>query len=218
MAFATLNGIELISLALVLPFSGIWHADMVLQSDSVVGTPQALMLDGTTYVCAPVRVTDFAGRLMIRVVGGQGGWRTPINAKQYSSPAGVPSSTVLLDAASEAGELPPVVVASVPSVLGPGWVRPAGVASLTLRQVLGDAWWLDPSGVVQTAQRAATPIASPFTVIDVHGSPGIVEVATESPGDWVPGATFSGPTQSGTISRVLHRVTGDRLRTEVMVT
>jgi hypothetical protein len=217
-ALAALNGTPIMRLLLVLPFSGIWHADALLTTDTVVGTPNSLLFAGTTYACAVIRDIDFAGRRMLRLVGGSGGWRTVIAGKQYASALGVPTEAVLVDAASAAGEPPPVIDPSVPTTLGPGWVRPNDKASVTLRQVLGGAWWVDPSGVVQTATRDASAVPSQFTAIAVQGAPGIVRVATESPGDWLPGRTFTGTSVSGTINRVMHLLEGEKLRTEVMVT
>lgn len=212
-AFASLNGTPLYRLLLVLPFSGFWHADVTLTQDIDRGATQALVLAGTTYTCAIVREVDWAGRLMLRLVGGRGGWRAAIGPKQYQSPLGVPGSVLLVDAAAAVGELPPDT-SGAPSTVGPGWVRQAGAASLVLQQIV-PSFWQDATGLVRTSPRPSSAVGSPFSVVHVEGAPGLVTVASESPSDWVPGATFTSPTASGTVNRAMHRFDGDKLRTEV---
>lgn len=219
MSEATLNGAPLKRLTLTLPFAGIWHADALPIQDTLTTGAQTLVLAGVTYIGAIIREIDYAGQLMVRLVGGNGGWRAPVAAKQYGgSILGVPTSTIVQDVAAAAGERAVVLDASVPATVGPGFVRPAAPypASFVLDVVL-PFWWLDPSGVVQTAPRAATSIASQFVATEVQGAPGFVTIATESPGDWVPGATFASSTISGTINRVMHTMVGERLRTHVVL-
>jgi len=76
---------------------------------------------------------------------------------------------------------------------------------------------MDLTGAVQVAPRTTTAVASPFTVQDVDGPPGIYHVSAEALAEWTPGATFSCPTASGTISRVTHLLDAGSLTTEVMV-
>ena len=216
--FADLSGTPVIACALAIPLSGMWHVDLVLDSSppAVVG-PQVLTLAGSTWSCAPIRVIAFAGRTEARLVAGNAGWRTTVTAKQYQSPGGVVLSMVLGDLAALVQETPPVLDPSLAPTVGAGYVRQAGVASLVLQDLLGDAWWTDPTGVVQTSARPPTPITSPFTVESVHGASGRYLVATETPADWIPGATFTGPTASGTVNLVRHVLSESGFRTEIMV-
>jgi hypothetical protein len=216
MSLADLNGVDVLHGRLTLPLTGLWHADIVLDAAQDSTGPQALTLAGTTWTGATVRAIDFVGRRGIRIVAGTGGWRTVIPAKQYGA---LPASTtaVLSDAAVACGELPPVVDPSVPPYVGAAYLRANDRASLVLQQVLGDEWWADSSGRVQTAPRPATAIVSSFQALDVEGAAGWYEIATDFPGDWLPGATFSGPTVSGTVNRVEHTIEPERLRTRVMV-
>lgn len=213
--YANLSGIPVIAASLVVPFAGIWHADVVLAQETDVAGAQVLSLAGSTWNCAYVRAIDFAGRRGVRLVGGNGGWRTAVPAKQYLSASGVVLSMVMGDLASLVQEIPPVLDASLSPTVGGAFVRQAGLASLVLQQLLGD-WWMDPTGVVQTVPRAATAITSDFVAMDVAGASGRYIIATESPGDWVPGSTFVGPTVSGTVNLVRHMLTADTIRTEVM--
>ena len=215
--YADLTGVPIFALALTIPMAGNWHADVSCDVAIDIAGPQVLTLAGSAWVCTPIRAIDFAGRRMLRLVGGQAGWRKPVPFKQYSAPGGVPTSIVLSDAATFVQEPPPVVDPSVSPTLGTGYVRQAGIASLVLQGILGDAWYMSPSGIVQTAPRIPTPVVSPFTVIDVRGASGRYLIGTESPGDWQPGVPFVGPTATGTVNLVRHVLTDSQLRTEVMV-
>ena len=215
--FASLNGLPLFKVCLVLPFSGIFHADVQMAVDvPLTPGPQLLMLAGASYTCSVIRATEEIGYRGVRLVGGTGGWRKAVPPKQYASPAGVPIAVVLADVAATVQEIPPVVDPSVPPTVGTAYVRQGGLASQVLQNLLGDAWWMDPTGTVQTAPRLPTPIVTPFNVTKVWGAPGIYEVATEYPSTWIPGMTFLSPTAFGTISRVTHTADGVKLRTEVM--
>ena len=226
--FASLSGVPVVACALTVPYSGIWHADVTL--DRVLPAPlvgsQVLALAGSTWACAVVRVGDFAGVRKARLVGGTGGWRRPVLVPPppFTSPLGVPIALVLATAAGLATEAPPNLAGYVGSPLlgspplGGSYVFQAGPMSLVLQDLLGDDWWIDATGTVQVAPvRPPTPILSPFTCIDFRGDEGIATIATDAVGDWTPGATFLGPTISGTVSRVTHYLRHDGLRSEVMI-
>jgi hypothetical protein len=218
--FAQLSGQTITRLHLVIPALGIWHADVTLATAIDVSGPQVLLLAGSTWNCAIVRAVDFAGERSVRVVGGTGGWRKSVLALQYASPTGVPTVTVLADAAGLVQELPPVLDPTVPSTVGTSYVRQKGPASLVLQDMQDRgvlSWWMDPTGVVQTMTRPPTPILSPFVAEAVQGQAGWYRIATETPGDWMPGGLFAGVTVSGSISRVEHRLQGQNFWTEVLV-
>jgi hypothetical protein len=227
--FASLSGVPITRCRLSVPYSGIWHADVMLDRAlpaPLVG-PQVLVLSGSTWACAVVRTGDYAGVRSARLVGGAGGWRRLVPGAALPppliSPVGVPVALVLSIASTLAGELPVNLAGYTGSPLlgapplGGAFVYQAGPMSLVLQDVLGDAWYMDPTGVVQTAPRLPTLIVSPWAATAYDGASGIVEIATDFPGDWQPGATFVGPVVSGTISRVTTTLTSGSLRTEVML-
>ena len=220
--FASLSGLPIVRMALVLPFSGIWHADIMLDRAIDITGPQALTLSDFVGVCAIVRAVDFTGARSMRVVGGTGGWRTSVPPMQYATPTGVPVAMVCSDAAALVQELPPVIGATVAPTVGPSFLRQGGAASLVLSSLFADGWWMNPAGVVQVTPRVPTPITAPFDLLQIHGPSGIYQVASQhdllSP--WVPGATFIGPTMTSpaVVNRVTHVLEGGHLRTEVMVT
>lgn len=213
--FADLTGVMVTAMRLVVPWSGRWHADVSLIGTTDVSGMQTLNFIGVPWSCAYVRAVDFAGQRGVRVVAGRGGWSQSIPAKQYGQGT-ITTQTVCADAAVACGEVAPVIDASVPSTVGSAFCRQAGAASLVLQQVLGDAWWTDTTGTVQTKPRTSQ-VTSPFIATQVVGAEGWYEIATESPSDWMPGASFSGPTVSGTVSRLTHVIGRDTLRTEVLV-
>lgn len=215
MALADLSGVPIVRGQIEQPYSGLWHADLVLaQATDIAGT-QTLNFAGTPWTCSYVREIDFAGERGVRVVAGFGGWRTQIPAKQYGGGA-VSTLGVMTDAANACGEPVPVLDPSVPISLGQGWGRQAGPASQVLNQISGPNWWADKTGVVQTSLRTGV-VASQFAAISVKGASGIYEIATDFPNDWQPGVSFQGPTVSGTVSRVTHHISPNKLRTIVMV-
>lgn len=215
MSFCDLSGVLVHRMRLVVPFSGRWHADLVLVAAQDIAGPQTLNLAGTAWTCAYIRAIDFAGERGVRVVAGAGGWGQRIPDKQYGPGASITTQMVTSDAALACGEPAPVIDTSVPSTVGNAYLRQAGPAVTVLQQFLGPAWWTDTGGRVQTAPRAGT-VSSAFSAIRVEGATGIYEIATEAPTDWMPGVSFSGPTVSGTVSRVTHVIDRDTFRTEVM--
>lgn len=217
MALADLSGIPIVHGRITVPYSGLWHADLALATPTDISGAQTLHFAGAAWICAYVRAIDFTGDRGVRVVGGFGGWRTTIPAKQYGGGT-VGTIMVLSDAAGVCGESTPILDTSVPASVGPGWARQFGLASQVLYQILGANWWMGTTtGVVSGGTRTFGVISSPFQALAVKGASGVYEIGTDSPNDWQPGLTFDGPTATATISRVTHIITPDKLRTEVMV-
>lgn len=210
--YASLSNTQIIHGSITIPFSGILVADVVLSEPKDVTGMQTLRLADQQFQCTVIRAINFAGARGVRLLGGAAGWRAALKPKQYGSwGVAVQMSVVLSDAAAEAGEK---IAIATDRVLT-GYVRPGAAASFVLNQLLGPAWWMDPGGVVQTKPRDVTPIASDFIAESVMGASGIWKIATENPADWTPGRSFKGPTSSGTISRVEHKITKGTLRTVV---
>lgn len=209
--FSSLSGVPILKGTFVLPFSGIWHADLELVSVPIVDTtPLILTFADMTLTCTAIRTVDFTGRREVRVVGGMGGWRKTLTAKQYMKPF---LSTVVLDAALSVGEL---VALGIDEFLD-AFIRRQAPAATILQELFGDTWWMNDLGIVQTMARIGVPITSQFTVTEVYGRGGLYHVETDAPGDWRPGNLFFGPTASGSVNRVTHLLNGTNLRTEVLV-
>jgi hypothetical protein len=219
MASVTLNTIPVVEGRLTVPWSGLWHADLLLAHPPPVPTlgPQTLLVGTATWVCAIIREATYAGQRRVRVVGGAGGWQSTVPAKQYGGGPPVQTLAVVTDAALAAKELPPVLGPTAPLTLGSAYARANGAASRVLWDIFGANWYLDPSGVIQATVRLAVPVVRPFDVTAVDGSTGIYEIATDHQEEWAPGSTFSNPVASGTVSRVTHVFRRGKSRLEVMV-
>ena len=188
--YATVGDQRITSGSLLMPYYGSWAADFdVPTPEAITGAVQVtiggLTLQGSTY-----RSAAFAGARSARLVGGTGGWRHQLTGRAYGP--GVTASMVLRDAAAELGETVNVVV---DTPLGTNYVRPAVSGGALLRMLAGQLWYIDQAGVTQVvARRPSAVVSSAFTVIDRAGDEGMLDIATESPEEWMPGNTFSGPT------------------------
>lgn len=215
-AFASANGIRIMSGRISIPFYGAWTADLILATPDDLTGSVTLVLGDLTLVGAVYRTAPFAGARQARLVAGAGGWRQTIGAQSYQSPAGVMLSTVLGDAARSVREtLGPFLDRS----LGADWERERGPASRLLRLVTDGTWWIDPAGVTQLGPRSTAPITSAFQVLDYHGGMGSYSVSTEVLADWTPGRSFTAATLNAqaTISLVTLVVDNDgKLRVEVL--
>lgn len=228
--FADLSGTPVVKARLCVPYSGIWHADVVL--DRVLPVPlvgpQVLTLSGSTWVGAVVRSGSYAGSRGVRIVGGTGGWRTPIPAAALpaplTSPVGVPVAVVASMAAGMALEAPPNLAGYVgpPTLgtapLGGSFAFQSGPMSQVLQCLFGDDWYVDSTGVVQVLPiRPPTPIVTPWVATAYDGAAGILEIATDLLTPWLPGAVFVGPIVQGTVTRVTHTLASGSLRSTVML-
>lgn len=214
-ALLALNGERVISAQLTIARKGAAVADILLATSKPVPVASELAIGALKLKGRAVRMAPFAGARSVRFVGGGGGWRKTIKARGYSHDAGVRLSTVLGDAARDAGEQ---VSVTQDRVLGTAYVRERAVAERVLR-FLAPQWWIDPDGVTQLAARASGLITSPFTVENLSGGKGRFEIATEAYHDWQPGRRFTSPTVAGeqTISTVQMTADNDgKLRLVVM--
>lgn len=214
--FCSINNARCTKLNLIIPARGLWTADATL--DDVIeftGTAVTLTLAGLTLIGSVYRSGNYSGTGSLRLVGGHGGWRQPIDQKFYQSPFGVKLTPVLTDAANAAGE---TIIVDTDSTLGLFFTREAGPACRVLNQTC-ESWYVQPDGTTRVGPRATPTIASRFDVVDdgVKLSAGRVPIATDFPQDWVPGSMFTAPTIGTTmqVSGVVHNLTPERLRTTV---
>lgn len=191
--YSTLNGERTVSGSLYIPAYGAWVADIALALAVTVVSPVTLTVGNLELVGSIVRAGAYAGSRSYRLVGGAGGWRKNLTARSYVRASGIDASMVLGDLATETGE----TIADAPTTaLGTSYVRFAGPASRTL-SALTPAWYIDAKGVTRIGARMPTIIKSEFTPTARHGGAGTVEVATEDPASWLPGASFSSPLLNG---------------------
>lgn len=214
-ALLSLNGERVISAQLTIARKGAAVADILLATSNPIPASTELAIGALKFKGRAVRMAPFAGSRSARFVGGYAGWRKTIKARGYSHDAGVRLSTVLGDAARDAGEK---VTIADDRVIGTAYVRERAPAERVLR-FLAPQWWIDPDGVTQIVPRANTLITSAFTVVNWSGGKGRFEIATEAYQDWQPGRRFASPLVTGeqTISTVQLTADNDgKLRLVVM--
>lgn len=213
--FASLNGTRVIGARVTLPHWGAWHADVTCDGEIAVADSSTLVLGGWSLSCAPYRpAVAWHGRTVVRLIGGGGGWRTILAPYPYRNSTGVKLSLVLGDAAKGAGE---TIEVGTDRSLGQHYERERAPAYRLLNRLVPDAWWIDPDGVTRTGTRPSSLVGSPFTVIDVNGARGSYVIATETPGDILPGRRLRGTLPAEiTIRGVTHTLGETSLRTEVL--
>jgi hypothetical protein len=213
----SLSGTRVVSGTIAIPLYGIWSADVSLSDVENVPSPGAsLVIGNLTLACAVYRGSVFAGARGARLIGGQGGWRKDVTARQYALASGVQLSMILRDTASEVGEF---AALAEDVTVGVGFVREVGPASRVLRQLAGANWHMRPDGVTQIGPWPTTKITSPFTAVSKRTGAGVVEVATEDYASWLPGATFTSATLGGTytVDGVEYHIDGNgKVRLEVL--
>lgn len=211
MTLVSLAGTSATGLRLTLPAWGLWWADVTTEDDAglSVGDTASLDVTGTACACAVVAAGVVEGRGAYRLVGGVGGWGQTVVRRGYQDDLGVRVSTVLSDVASTVGE----TLADVPTTrLGTRFARPAGPASAVLALVADRAWYVGLDGVTRFGARAASTYTgdAPRTRLDPAGS--IVELATESIDELVPGVSVDG---SEPATDVEFSLDGDRFTVRV---
>lgn len=219
--FAELDGIRVVDARVCFPRWGAWHADVTIEKDATVGAKSTLVFGDLTLACAAWRPpVAWQGRTRVRLIGGAGGWGNEIDPFSYSSPNGVKLALVLGDAAKAAGERVELLGSLRDKSVGSHYQRVKAVASRVLNLFVPGAWWIAPNGKTMVSEERdnVSAIGSSFSIERVDGARGLVVVATEKPGDFMPGRTFKGSTLTATtkIGGVTHILTGEKLRTEVL--
>ncbi len=214
--YATANGLRVTAADIAEPYYGLPVADVTIAGGDTLAPSVALVIGNLTRRMTVVRQRPFAGSTSARLVGGAGGWGKLVPARAYQNPGGVPLASVLRDVAAEVGE---TVAIAVPRTVGLFYAREAAPAERVLRQLAGALWWMSPLGVTQVGPRLSSVIKTPATVTTLDGAKGWVQVATEDPAAWLPGATYTRATVPGglTVAAVRYSM-GDAgaLRLEVL--
>lgn len=215
--FAELSGNQLTEAVIVIPLVGVPHARVTLSKEVVVpSTGLVLTVADLTMRCSLARAArPFQGTTSLLLVGGAGGWGKRVTAEGYSSSAGVRLSLVLSDLARAVGE---TIEIGEDRTIGPAYSREDSVACTHLNTLVESSWRVDLDGVTRTGARPGGAIASTFTITSYDGVRGACAIATEHPGDFLPGRTFQGATFKSalTIGGVSHVLSKGAVRTEVL--
>lgn len=169
---------------------GAWTAEVTVDDEVTIvdGARVTLALGDLTLVGFARRggAANGIARYLLSAAGG--GWSKVLPARSYRSDAGVRPITVLSDVARECGE---TLFGALPTTsLGPAFVRLEQPAIRTLRQVAGDAFFVDDLGRMQLGARAASTFSG--EVLDVDLAERSALIATDSPARVRPGCTVPG--------------------------
>ncbi len=151
MAFATVNGIEVVEGRLSLPRSGVWHGAFMLDALDLPAGRIELVIGGQRFLGSARRSGNSQYGWLVQVVAGAGGLSKEVRAKSYSN---VPLRIPLQDILTTAGErLAPNVAPELLSRTLASWsmVRAPGATALehllltvpaTWRMLPGGSLWL----------------------------------------------------------------------------
>lgn len=189
---ATLQGKRVTSARVTLPAWGCWYAEANLDGEvTLTGRVELkiadLTLSGTVLSGGPAK-----GRSAYRIAGGAAQWGKVLPKKSYANDLGVKASTVLTDAAREAGET--LDASTIPTTaLGPSYVRPEGPASAVLERISPTRWYVGEDGVTRIGQRAASALPAKVTrVTPVDRARERVDLASDTIAAIVPGVVVDG--------------------------
>lgn len=215
--FAEVNGTPVKKAEIIVPWYGVWTADVQLDRVTGIANPVTLTVGGLVMKGVIFRAGDFVGTTSYRLVGGANGWGKIQTELFYRNPFGIKVSLIAKDAASTIGESI-AIDASAERELGGMWTRRAEPGSRVLDRIC-DLWWVRPDGVTQIGTHSTTLITSKYDVIPegTNLAVGKITIATDAPQDWAPGRTFKAPqfASTKTISSAIHRLDSGKLRTEV---
>lgn len=187
---------------------GVWVAQVTLPTPVQLIGAVSLVVGDRTMAGTVVRGGPVEGEASYLVTGGAGKWRQSLGARAYRNDLGVKASTILRDAARDAGEQ--INITAPEAIVGSAWVRAQAEAWNVLAE-LAPVWWVDDPGVTQVGPRpAATVPASGYRLIRWVRRSGLREIATDTPSIFEPGRLLDG----APIEEVLLRATpeGTRLR------
>lgn len=204
--YSSANGQRLASLSLSVPYFGAPTAEVSLATDAPLVAPVMLTVGNLTLSMGIVRQKPFAGQTQALLVGGAGRWNVDATIGPYENPVGVMLSTVLADlvkatrstiADASTGER---VLLAADRSLGTLYVPEKAPASRILSSLAGELWWIDTAGATHVGPRTTSTIRTDASVEGRKGARGWLEVATEDPASWMPGAQYSGVTVTDTIT------------------
>lgn len=192
----TLNGLDIKSASIWIPWRGAWVADIEMGIDDAALLPSGAVLlkigdavyQGTT---DPRASGTFVSNATVRVVGGAGGWDKPVKPQHFHIAAGALTSTAVYTAT--AGLVGETVVDAEPVAYGTDFVRSGGAAM----RVFGDRdWHVDPTtGVTHAGAWAASSLGTNDTIADFDIASQRVTIAAGSlvlPGTVLTDSRFNG--------------------------
>ena len=208
MSTATLAGNRCLAVSVHVPAWGLAFAEVELDQEVDLTGAVELVVADMTFRGAILSGGPWIGRSRYRVVAGAGGWGRDLPAKEYRTDLGVKLSTVLGDAAREAGETIEGVAATS---VGQAYERLAGPASQCLQLLAPQAWYVGTDGVTRLGSRPQVAYAGTASRGKVDLAAGRVELMADAIADIVPGVVVEGVEAVD----VVHELRESKLRTTV---
>lgn len=216
MSLGDVNGVRATSVRVEVPPEGLWTADATLEVDTAVASRATLTLADLVLVGTLASSAEHVGARSLRIEAGGGGWQKILGPKFYRHALGVKVSTVLGDAAREAGE--ELELLGDDRVLGEFFVRLGGRPASRLLRALGASWYVGTDGRTRVGSRPAGVVTAHVDVLSFDGATGRALLATEALAQIVPGWTITAPTLgTRTIRSAIHTLSGSELRTEALL-
>ncbi len=211
---ATANGATVLDLALSMPRTRAWTADVSVELGQLdLSSTVALDVGGVAFRGTGRRTREWAGRTHARVVGGAGGLHKAVEAKAYGA---CTLAVPLGDALATGGERLSDTVSS--AVLGSSllrWTRLAGSVAEALdalTDALGFVWRVLADGSVWVGTETWPVSTATPDQLDEQANDGRLILAMDRP-ELRPGTVL----ESRRLGRITYRWKSNSLRTEAMV-
>jgi hypothetical protein len=221
---STANDLSILEATIHLPRSGVWHADLTVDTGTpsqVTGAVALSLFDGQLALAGtswrPPQL--WRGVTRLRWAAGAAGMSTPIGPQGYAS---APYSLIVGDILAAAGET--LSATSMPLATRTAWVRlaedngtaSAGTCLQAVVDELGAVWRTLVDGTIWVgAETWAAWTVTDYQVTDSQPEDDRIELVTSAP-TLLPGMSFTpGDAMGGNVGRVIYRVRSDAIRTEV---
>jgi hypothetical protein len=225
MSLITANGVAIVAGRIMMPLVGVWTADLVLDQPSGSGfdggtqvtiSSTAFSLVGTVDA---ERTGDYLDTVHVRLLGGAGGMAKAASPRSYVQP-GAFVRDVLNGLMSDSGET--LSTRSDPSFTGTNLAAwsvfadgPVSQAIVVLLEFVAPMlhWRFLSDGSLWFGSETwpSGPGAMPIQILERNPAQNAYELGTESP--WImPGMALE---NIGNVSRVEHRITGNKVRSRV---
>lgn len=217
---STANGHSVLEATVTLVRSGVWHADLVVDTEApsdVAGVVALSLFDGQLALSgSPARPPQvWRGVTRLRLVAGAAGMGIIPGPQGYSD---APASLIVGDILNAAGEKLSSTSMNLSQRMA--WSRlgdqSAGTCLGAIVDELGATWRMLADGTVWIGQESWPAwTVTDYQVTDAQPEDDRIEIVTGAP-TLLPGMTFTpSGLAGGNVGRVLYRVTSDAIRAEV---
>lgn len=178
------------------PARGAWSIDIDFVDAPDISGAVEVVCGATTLQGTVVARADgvFALQRRTRIVGGAGGWGAQLAARSYHADNGVSRALVLGDLSADAGEILDLTTVPSGAPLNFDYVRNVGIASRTLEEVAGSAWYVGFDGITKIGERPSVDASSSiFEVLDYDGRRRVVTLGVDAIDSIVVGSILNDP-------------------------